>query len=270
MPSKRKASDCAGSASVYSLSFAAVQLNSPRTDCARLIDLTSGPLTRSKKYLLNALEEFPEVLDAPPSNKQQRTDDNFHGAVRISIPHTGRMVFTSKDDDISDMYRAFRQTADQQRQNRREQQRLETEEKETVHKLDRLELNESSASSSRSSFTAASNNKTGGKHTQGSGRIDRNINQTKPQSAAKSKPPEPTLTPSSASGKSTGNAGRAAAMARIAAAGDEWPEEEDLPGMSAPSSSVLQQSGTLSRSANKQFNNALQRQKKVATAKKQT
>lgn len=60
-----------------------------------------------------------------------------------------------------------------------------------------------------------------------------------------------------------GQSGKLAAMARLAALGEAWPEEEDLPGMAMPASSALN-SGNMSKEAY----NATQRQRKVQTAKR--
>ena len=61
-----------------------------------------------------------------------------------------------------------------------------------------------------------------------------------------------------------------AAMAKMAALGEEWPEEEELPGMKLPVTSSLNGSGDVTKDTMKQFNNATQRQKKVIIAKKKS
>lgn len=61
-----------------------------------------------------------------------------------------------------------------------------------------------------------------------------------------------------------GQSGKLAAMARLKALGEDWPEEEELPGMAMPSSSYLN-SATFSREAS----NATQRQRKIQSAKRQ-
>eukprot|EP01039_Chlorochromonas_danica_P000376 gene376-409_t len=61
-----------------------------------------------------------------------------------------------------------------------------------------------------------------------------------------------------------GQSGKLAAMARLKALGEDWPEEEELPGMAMPNSSYLN-SATYSR----ETSNATQRQRKIQSAKRQ-
>lgn len=76
--------------------------------------------------------------------------------------------------------------------------------------------------------------------------------------------PTPTSTPVSMNTQH----GKATAMAKMAALGEEWPEEEELPGMSLPATSSLNKIGDLSKDNMKNMHNAVQRQKKVIIAKK--
>lgn len=62
-----------------------------------------------------------------------------------------------------------------------------------------------------------------------------------------------------------GQAGKLAAMARLAALGEDWPEEEDLPGLSMPVSSSLAPSNS---AVMKEARNSMQRQQKVVIAKR--
>lgn len=66
---------------------------------------------------------------------------------------------------------------------------------------------------------------------------------------------------------STNAMGSAAAKARMTALGEDWPEEEELPGFN-PASSALANNGGASKDALRMANNSMQRQKKVIIAKK--
>jgi DNA polymerase III alpha subunit (gram-positive type) len=61
--------------------------------------------------------------------------------------------------------------------------------------------------------------------------------------------------------------GKALAMAKMAALGEEWPEEEDLPGF-APTSQSLSSAGLPSKDAMKETNKSLHRQQKLNVAKR--
>jgi hypothetical protein len=61
--------------------------------------------------------------------------------------------------------------------------------------------------------------------------------------------------------------GKALAMAKMAALGEEWPEEEELPGF-APTSQSLSSAGLPSKDAMKETNKSLHRQQKLNVAKR--
>lgn len=83
-----------------------------------------------------------------------------------------------------------------------------------------------------------------------------------------SKPIPGKPTPQAAVGATNVQHGKVAAMAKMASLGEEWPEEEELPGMSHPSTSSLNKDGDLTKSGMRQVHNAVQRQQKVITAKR--
>lgn len=62
--------------------------------------------------------------------------------------------------------------------------------------------------------------------------------------------------------------GYAAAMAKMKAMGQDWAEEEDLPGFSSSNPSSLTSDGSLNKDVSKEANKALQRQKKLVVSKK--
>lgn len=70
-------------------------------------------------------------------------------------------------------------------------------------------------------------------------------------------------------GKPSMTAGRSAAMARMAALGEDWAEEEDLPGMSMPISSNVLRTGQVSSTVSKETNKSISRQQKLKVAKQQ-
>ena len=63
-----------------------------------------------------------------------------------------------------------------------------------------------------------------------------------------------------------GVSGRAAAMSRMAALGEEWAEEEDLP-MAGPASQLLSGSGGVNKAVTKEMQNSKQRQGQRNSAK---
>lgn len=63
-----------------------------------------------------------------------------------------------------------------------------------------------------------------------------------------------------------GVSGRAAAMSRMAALGEEWAEEEDLP-MAGPASHLLSGSGGVNKAVTKEMQNSKQRQGQRNSAK---
>jgi hypothetical protein len=62
--------------------------------------------------------------------------------------------------------------------------------------------------------------------------------------------------------------GKVAAMARMKALGEEWPEEEELPGFALPSSSLVSSAGLPSKDVTKEANKSLHRQQKLNVAKR--
>lgn len=62
--------------------------------------------------------------------------------------------------------------------------------------------------------------------------------------------------------------GRSAAMARMAALGEQWAEEEDLPGFSMPVTNSINTSGQISKDVAKEANKSLHRNQKLSSAKK--
>jgi hypothetical protein len=62
--------------------------------------------------------------------------------------------------------------------------------------------------------------------------------------------------------------GKVAAMARMKALGEEWPEEEELPGFSLPSSTLVSNAGLPSKDVTKEANKSLYRQQKLNVAKR--
>lgn len=94
-------------------------------------------------------------------------------------------------------------------------------------------------------------------------------NSMKPKAPITTSASKPTSAPGKPAAVSTNTQhGKAAAMAKMAAWGEEWPEEEELPGMMLPSTSSVNKIGDLNKDSMKQMHNSVQRQKKVIVAKK--
>lgn len=182
--------------------------------------------------------------------------------VCVQLQNTGRFVFASNLEQVSDIYRVLGKDVHAAKSN----SKGADSDSVPLRKMNELTLsvNEAESGTSKTSAAPASSSQ----------KTKPNASQTNRPAVALSSAPQqqqqkPGTVPTIVASKSTMNAGRAAAKARMAAMGEEWPEEEDLPGFSRPNPSAVNAStGTLSRDANKQLNDAMQRQKKVVTAKR--
>lgn len=144
------------------------------------------------------------------SRKQPRRDDA--NGVHVILPNTGRVVFASSIDDVSELFRVAGKDVNAEKRQKRQDERLDTS---SLRKLKDLSLkagnNENPASSKASAVKSGPANST-----------------SKDQAYTTSKNPNlPVTVPGT---KPSPNVARSVATARMAAQGEEWPEEEDLPG----------------------------------------
>lgn len=246
----------------------------PSTPSTILATVDTSQLTESRQQLhelsfdeLTQRTSSPAVVTsgATESGNTSRKAARKPGkdGVCVQLQNTGRFVFASNLDQVSDIYRAMGKDVNAVTSKIKSAADSDGVPLRKMNELT-LSVNEAESNASMTSAAPASSSQ----------KAKPNASQTTRPAASSStsqqqqqKPGTAPITPSS---KPTMNAGRAAAKARMAAMGEEWPEEEDLPGFSRPNptSSVNASTGTLSRDANKQLNDAMQRQKKVVTAKR--
>ena len=185
--------------------------------------------------------------------------------VCVQLQNTGRFVFASNLEHVSDIYRVMGKDVHATKSNNK----AADSDSVPLRKMNELTLsvNEAESGASKTSAAPASSSQKTKLSASQTNRPAVALSSTSQQQQQK-----PGAVPTTATSKSTMNAGRAAAKARMAAMGEEWPEEEDLPGFSRPNpaSAVNASTGTLSRDANKQLNDAMQRQKKNSEVRRYT
>lgn len=186
--------------------------------------------------------------------------------VCVQLQNTGRFVFAASMEQVSDIYRVMGRDVNAVKSS--SQANAADTDTLPLRKMNELTLSASEAESATLKTAPTSSSQ---KIKPGTGQNVRSVVGLKSSSQQQQQQHLKTgSAPTPAAAKPTMNAGRAAAKARMAAMGEEWPEEEDLPGFSRPNpaSSVNASTGTLSRDASKQLNDAMQRQKKVVIAKR--
>lgn len=183
---------------------------------------------------------------AAGSNKISRK--NGKDGICVQLPNTGRFVYASSKENMSDIYRALGKEIKDDKSQRKRGNGEQDFDSDSLRKMNDLAI---SAKEAETSSSGPSTSKP--------------VANGKPDTVNKNNfTGRPSVT------KPAVHASRAAAMARMAAMGEEWPEEEELPGMTRPNqtSAINSNTGSLSRDANKQYNDAMQRTKKVVTAKR--
>lgn len=165
--------------------------------------------------------------------------------VQLVLPGTGRMNFVKKFNDASELFRVLgKGGSSSSRDGASGNEDLS---------IEQLSLENKKRPAGTTNGSADSNKK------------PPNNNVVKGAPSAKA-----AVTGTGTTAKPSANAmGSAAAKARMAALGEDWPEEEELPGFT-PASSALASGGGASKDAMKMAHNSMQRQKKVIIAKKKT
>lgn len=211
------------------------------------------------------------IVDESSINSRKSSRKQGKDGICVQLPNTGRFVYTTTTENISDIYRALGKEVNPiQKQSKSGGDK--DFDSDSLRKLNDMTLAakeaESSSSVTLSGTSKVSDPASVAKFQQGKNAVlDKSSGRNNESHGFSSSRPSNKGTISAA--KSSVHAGRAAAMARMAAMGEDWPEEEELPGISRPSPTAINSStGGLSRDANKQLNDAMQRQKKVVTAKR--
>lgn len=234
----------------------------------------SAPFRHLHEYSINELTDgIDGITDI--SNKEAEQSSNSRKAPRkqgrdslcIQLPNTGRIVYAKSTNEVSDIYKALGKNISGGQPQRKRNDSEQDFDSDSLRKLNDLTLAAQEASNSASQMPGVSSSRS--KLSQSTQNVS-NTTSNKGNSSKGSGGVSATSKAPGSSAKPAVHAGRAAAMARMAAMGEEWPDEEELPGFSRPntSSAINSSTGTLSRDANKQLNDAMQRQKKVVTSKK--
>jgi hypothetical protein len=191
--------------------------------------------------------------------KYPRRQEGF----RALIPGTGRIAFGSNVDQLSEIYKVLGKDSLNRPRNGADDG---ADDIDKIHKLDKLQLDGDSNKPQKQQKTGnSSSNKTNNSQ-QSSGKSANHVNKTNNNNNPnKSTPINSNNTNSSTPVQSLAKTN---AKAKMAAMGIQWAEEEELPGFSAPKTSSITATGNLNSDVNKQFNNSMQRQKKVIIAKK--